>query len=162
MNTDEPVICDVNFMKKIRPYTLKDHEKVLEIYSLSKLDELINEKENFELAPFERDVKRYNSLFQSKVFVYDDEGVKGYCAYYGNEIRAIFVHPEHRGRGIGTNMIEFLLSLLPNQSELYVAKTNFSAKRIYQKYGFEIVDEFQTKYNGKAVLANKMQRIITS
>ena len=38
---------------------------------------------------------------------------------------------------------------------LYVASSNHQALRLYQKYGFKVISEFKTTYNGKAVLAKK-------
>jgi putative acetyltransferase len=144
-------------MKKIRSFIAEDQKDVLEIYALSKLDELQNEKERFELLPLEKDSKRFNKLMESDVYVYDDQIIKGYCAFLKNEITALFVHPLYRKTGIGISMLEFMLSYLGTNAILYVAKSNVHAKTLYQKYGFEIVDEFQTDYNGISVLANKMK-----
>ncbi len=32
-------------------------------------------------------------------------------------------------------------------------------ERLYQKYGFRVVGEFETKYNNVEVLANKMEKV---
>lgn len=42
--------------------------------------------------------------------------------------------------------------------KLYVAKSNAPAKNLYAQYGFEVVEEFETSYNGIPVFANKMIR----
>ncbi len=94
----------------------------------------------------------------SDIYVYEDQGVIGYGAHDGPEITALYVHPRHRGRGVGISLLEHLLSKIPQQAYLFVAKSNTFAVGIYQKYGFEIVEEFEVIYNGVPVLANKLIR----
>ena len=144
---------------KIRPYDKSDYSAVLDIYAASKLDELKYEDTTFELLPLDRDMKRHRQLLESEIFIYDDGGIIGYCARYGSEIRALFVHPDSRGRGIGRCLLEFLLAKIPGTAQLYVARSNAPAKNLYIRFGFEIVEEFQTSYNGMPVFANKMIRL---
>jgi putative acetyltransferase len=131
---------------------------VLDIYASSKMDELTHENEKFEFMPLQHDRGRYEKLFESKIFVYDDNGVIGYCAYFENEIRALYVQPSGRGRGIGQEMLDFMLRAIAGTPALFVAKSNIQAKKLYSKRGFKIVDEFEVKYNGKGVIANKMEK----
>jgi putative acetyltransferase len=156
------LISSIDFMEKIRPYVPEDQKAVQNIYALSKLDELKNEKEGFELIPLENDSKRFTKLMESNIYVYYEQGVNGYCAFMINEITALFVHPVFRKRGIGISMLEFMLNILKNNAFLYVVESNVSAKQLYKKFGFEVVDDFHTEYNGKIVLANKMTMKKTS
>ncbi len=133
---------------------------VLNIYTSSKMDELINEAEKIEFMPLPQDQDRYEKLFESKIFVYDDNGVIGYCAFFDNEIRALYVQPSYRSRGIGENMLDFILRAIAGTAVLFVAKSNVQAKKLYSRRGFEIVDEFEVQYNGKGVLANKMEKSV--
>lgn len=143
---------------KIRAFCATDYQSVLEIYSGSKLDELRFEKKAFELLPLESDEKRLSALKESEIFVYEDGNVLGYGAIFETEIRALFVCPSARGKGIGKAILEFLLSQINGRATLFVAKTNFPAKELYKAYGFEVSDEFLTDYNGQPVFANKMIR----
>lgn len=140
----------------IRRFTEDDYPAILDIYSKSKLDELRFEKSEFELLPLENDEKRLTQIRESDIYLYDEAGVIAYGALFGSEIRALFVHPNHRGKGVGKSLLEFLLSKVTGSAHLYVAKTNKPAKTFYTNYGFRVVDEFQTTYNGKPVFANKM------
>jgi len=142
----------------IRKFVENDYPRIFEIYAHSKLDELRFEKRKFNLLPLEDDEKRLIEFKESDIYVYEDEQVIGYAALCGTEIRALFVHPDARGRGIGKSLLEFLLSNIEGIAFLYVAKTNVPAKNLYVSYGFKVVDEFRTTYNDISVFANKMQR----
>lgn len=143
---------------KIRKFRKNDYPAILDIYSKSKLDELRLEEKEFELLSLENDKYRLTELKESDIYVYEDEGVIGYGALFGLEIRALFVHPSYRGKGVGKSLLEFLLSKVTGSVILYVAKNNAPAKKVYKNYGFEVTNEFQTTYNEKEVLANKMVR----
>lgn len=142
----------------IRKYDKNDYCAILDIYAASKLDELRHEDATFELLSLERDTKRLSQLLESEIYIYEADGVIGYCAHYGSEIRALFVHPKSRGKGIGKCLLEFLLAKIPGSAKLYVAKSNTPAKTLYTEFGFEVVEEFATAYNGTPVFANTMIR----
>ncbi len=145
---------------QIRKYRKSDYGAIADIYAASKLDELRYEDAQFELLPLDQDKKRLEQLLESEIFVHEDEGIDAYCANYGSEIRALFVHPKSRGKGIGKGLLQFLLAKIPGNATLYVAKSNMPAKSLYKKFGFEVVLEFATSYNGMPVFANKMIRLI--
>ena len=140
----------------IRPFQPGDFEAIADIYSLSKLDELRFEDEQFEFLPLERDHKRLSGLMESQIFVCELGGVIGYGAVCGKEIRALFVHPQARWKGVGSSLLAHLLAKVELPARLYVAKSNAPAKILYQRYGFAVTREFQTDYNGKPVSANEM------
>ena len=142
----------------IREYSECDYHSILNIYDCSKLDELKFESDVFELLPFEEDKVRSNQILESSIYVYGDKDIRGFCAYKGTEIRALFVHPDARGKGIGIQLLEYMLSNIAGSATLYVASSNVPAITLYQKYGFENGPQFETTYNGISVLANKMQR----
>lgn len=143
---------------KIRKYQDRDFKIIAEIYSLSKLDELRFEVEQFELLPLKLDKRRYRETMESRIFVYDDGGVLGYGAVFENEIRALFVRPGDRGKGVGKSLLTYLLSQADTPITLYIAASNIPAKSLYQKFGFSVTRAFEAEYNGKPVLANEMVR----
>ncbi len=62
---------------------------------------------------------------------------------------AISLYQEYRGQGIGTELMRNMLSLLEKcgyrRASLAVQKENYAAK-MYQKLGFEIVNENESEY----------------
>ncbi|WP_394791728.1 GNAT family N-acetyltransferase [Rhodoferax sp.] len=144
----------------IRAFAPSDLTPVLEIYALSKLDELANEAYVPELVPLDRDPPRFASFKQSSVYVYETTQLLGFAAYSGNEITALFVHPAARGQRIGRTLLEHLLALVPPDCCLHVAASNTAAMALYRQYGFEISAHFQAHYNGVPVAAATMRRTV--
>lgn len=143
----------------IRAYIQDDLPSILDIYSRSKLDELKFEDKTFTLLPLEKDEARFKGLMESDIYVYQEHNlVLGYGALCGDEIRALFVHPNCRGKGAGKELLEFLLSLIEGQPYLYVASSNQPAKGLYQRYNFNVSETFETTYNQQPVMAQKMVR----
>ena len=141
---------------RIRSFDESDFPAILDIYAKSKLDELVYERREFVLLPLEDDERRLAQLRESDVHVCEDNGVIAYGALFASEIRALFVHPDYRGKGLGKLLLMHLLSMIEGPAVLYVAKTNAPAKNLYEKFGFKVTEEFETTYNRVPVLANKM------
>lgn len=143
----------------IRKFIENDRKLIFDIYTQSKLDELKYEAIEFKLLPLEQDEYRLNQLNESDIYVYEENGVVGYGAHYGPEIRALFVLPKVRRKGIGIKLLEFLLSKISGDAILYVAASNNPAINLYKKYGFKIMNEFETSYNQIQVKAVKMEQV---
>jgi len=147
----------------IRAYTQNDLAAIFDIYSRSKLDELKFENKVFTLLPLEEDEGRLSGLMESEIYVHQEQGqILGFGAICGHEIRALFVPPEYRGKGVGKKLLEFLLSNIQGQPCLYVASTNQPAKYLYQRYGFSVTETFETTYNQVLVIAQRMARIASA
>ena len=62
---------------------------------------------------------------------------------------AISLYKEYRGKGVGTSLMEGMLDLLFDEgykrASLAVQKANYAVK-MYEKVGFEIVDENEEEY----------------
>ncbi len=141
----------------IQTFKQNDLAAIVDIYDRSKLDELKSEDKPFTLLPLHKDDLRFSGLMASEIYVYQDQGrILGFGAINGNEIRALFVHPEHRAKGIGLCMLEFLLACVESEPYLYVVSTNQPAKSLYQRYGFNVVDTFESTYNQIPVIVQKM------
>ena len=141
----------------IRAFRHDDLPAILDIYTHSKLDELQFEDKAFTLLPLEEDQVRFSELMASDIYLFQaQDRICGYGAICGDEVRALFVHPQFRGRGVGKSLFEFLLSRIEGQPCLYVARSNRPAKGLYHGYGFSITETFETTYNQVPVVAQKM------
>ena len=140
----------------IRNFSRHDMPAVHTIYNASKLDELRFEASDFSLLPLHLDGKRSAALWESDIIVYDNGGVVGYGARYQNEIRALFVSVESRGKGIGKALLTRLLSQVSQPAVLRVAASNKPAITLYESLHFKITDTFMADYNGVSVWVSSM------
>lgn len=142
----------------IRKYKNTDFSEILKIYSVTKLEELRFESEEFNFLPLYADEKRFKAFQECEVFVYEEAGIVGYCAFFGNEIRALFVLPQFQGKGIGKKMLKFMLTNIQGVPSLNLVASNLPAKKLYESFGFGVTSEFIAEYNGKSVLAIEMRQ----
>jgi ribosomal protein S18 acetylase RimI-like enzyme len=64
-------------------------------------------------------------------------------------IRMIVVHPDHQRKGVGTKLLESVITSGKEQSkriELEVFKINDEAKRFYERQGFNVEGETSSSY----------------
>jgi GNAT superfamily N-acetyltransferase len=144
----------------VRDFAEHDLPAVFAVYASAKLDEFEHEVLKPVLLPLEEDVERLGYFRQSEVFVYEDEEgvVQGFGARAGPQIRAMFVAPAARGKGVGRQLLERLLQGLDGQVGLNVAASNHNARALYSRYGFTPDREFATSYNGVPVNYMGMRR----
>lgn len=100
------------------------------------------------------DIKSILNESISKVYVYDDDGVKGFlhitCLYETIDIINIVVDPLYRRKKIASNLLDHMLGDLNSEVKtitLEVNVNNESAINLYKKFGFEIVNN-RKKYYG--------------
>ena len=79
--------------------------------------------------------------------VAEEDALLGFGQYYDRVGRChlgrLVISPDHRGRGLGTRLIEKLIelgapALRANECSLFVARTNPAAARLYERLGFTI------------------------
>ena len=142
----------------VRQFTPNDFQAVKEIYALSKLDELCFEDATYQLLPLDQDSRRLRLFTESEVCVFDQGGVKGFGAFYQNEIRFLFIHPNERGKGVGKRLLASMLDRIDGKAKLIIASSNRPARELYERFGFEVVRHFVTDYNGIDVAVSEMVR----
>lgn len=92
----------------------------------------------------------------SKVIVYEkNDKILGFITatslYETCDILSIVVDPDYRKKGIGTNLMGYLISDLGEGLKLItleVATKNKEALALYDKFGFEVVHTREHYYNG--------------
>ena len=52
----------------------------------------------------------------------------------------LYVHPDHTGQGIGTEMIELAKDSSPTGLQLWTFQSNTDARRFYERHGFVAVE----------------------
>lgn len=78
-------------------------------------------------------------LPMAETMVYESDGrVVGFVALIGNEVGAIFVHPDAQGRGIGRALMDRARSVRP-YLELDVFEANTIGRTFYDAYGFTVI-----------------------
>ena len=123
----------------IRKYKETDLENLLNVwYAASSLAHPFLE-EAFQQQ--ERENIRNIYIPNTETWVYVEAGeLIGFISMIGNEIGAIFMKPDHHGKGIGTKLIN-QVAQFHDVLEVEVFKENKIAVPFYKKYGFEILKE---------------------
>ena len=90
----------------------------------------------------------------------------GFGQYYDRvgrcHLSRLAISPEHRGRGLGTRLIEQLIelgapALSASECSLFVARTNPAAARLYERLGFRV-----TPYPDAALTLSGIDYMIAS
>ncbi|MFY0600788.1 MAG: GNAT family N-acetyltransferase [Cyclobacteriaceae bacterium] len=88
----------------------------------------------------------------SDTWVYEKSGkAVGFISMLKNEIGGFFIHPKYHGKGIGTSMIQYI-SQFHEVLEVEVFAENRIGRPFYEKYGFEVIQEFIHEGTGQKVL----------
>ncbi|MBZ5201866.1 GNAT family N-acetyltransferase [Planomicrobium chinense] len=96
----------------------------------------------------------------------NDSDVIGYAAAFQKEneadLSAIYLLPDAKGNGVGTQLLEGVLEALDSVKELYVEveKGNTSGETFYEAKGFAVVDEYEDDLFGHVLQTKKMVLVI--
>ena len=144
-----PAIC-------VRQFDEADFADVCRIYVGAKRDELAYQGQAVDMIPLEEDAVILAAFRESDVIVYDDGGVVGFAAMFDGQLRALFVHAEARGRGVGHALLNAALAREPGALSLHVAESNLNARHFYERSGFAVTGRSNRHYNGIDVSYLKM------
>ncbi len=103
---------------------------------------------------------RRASLFYVAVFD-SDEGAWGVAGLDLNEIRLLYVVPEHQGEGIGGALLSHLESMIPPAvfTDIFVYST-FAAVDFYRARGYTSGGEFTFDIDGESLTAVFMTKAL--
>lgn len=137
MNIHQP-----EFLSSIRLATGLDLERILEIDRLS-----------FDM---QWDCGKFKAALNDLFLVFEEKEVLGFlsacCIELANQaiIMKIAVHPDHRGKGIATKLIEAALDKFKKMKftevELHVEIVKTGAIKLYEKFGFKVMKVVYANY----------------
>lgn len=78
--------------------------------------------------------------FLDNTYVYDDGVVKGFIQLEGQEVKKLFVEPVFQGRGIGAELLEFVMEE-KNTQFLWALEKNTRAIVFYKRHGFHVTND---------------------
>lgn len=143
----------------IRKFKLIDKKEIIEL-----IQNLYKENSYEESITLQKMNRTFKEFFlhteKGSIFVIEEkEKIIGYAIiinYWSNEfggnilfIDEIYIHPDYRNIGIGTNFINYLIKNKINSSvgiQLEVNKSNKNAKNFYEKLGFNLSDKIHMIY----------------
>jgi putative acetyltransferase len=141
----------------VRNFNETDFPAVCRIYIDAKRDELQFESSNFAITPLDQDTIILAAFKESDVLVFEGDEVLGFAAFCDNQLRALFVRGDARGKGVGQALLSAVLAASPGEFSLKVAKSNMGARKFYDGNGFSVSGETITRYGGIDVTYVKMK-----
>lgn len=82
------------------------------------------------------------------LIVRENTNILGFISTKGNYLAALFIRPEHQGKGLGKKLLKHLQQR-SSFLELKVFAKNQSAVKFYQNNGFNIAAEAEDKDTGE-------------
>ncbi|MFS2005604.1 GNAT family N-acetyltransferase [Duganella sp. CT11-25] len=137
------------------PYTEADFPSVLAVYADAKPAELQFEPQPPRIVALDNDPVILAAL---SVLVYDDGAVRGFAATFGGQVRAVFVHADARGQGVGTALMGAIFKDARGPLSLNVVSSNLQARTFYERLGFAAGAESLRNYNDIDVRYTQMVR----
>ena len=89
------------------------------------------------------------------------EGILGVGGLDLNEVRLLYVSPDHQGKGIGSALLAHLESMVPPSlfADVFVYST-FAAVNFYRSHGFAPDGEFAFDFEGEQLITVFMTKSI--
>ena len=136
----------------IRPFEDADWPRVREIYDLSKPDEFGTSAAASAVIPLDDDAPMLKLFRESTILVAESRGeVIGFGGNRGNYISWLFVHPDHRRKGVARGLLSRILARLQGPVTLNVLRENDAARQLYDRLGFKVAREIDGEFNGHPV-----------
>ena len=141
----------------IRKHIEKDLEQILNVWYHSST--LAHPFLKLEFVEKVKSDMRNIYIPDSDTWVYEmDLEIVGFISMIDNEIGGLFVMPRILGKGIGTQLINFVGNNHKNL-EVEVFEKNKIGRAFYDKHGFYLVKEFIHLESGENVLRMRKQEI---
>ena len=142
----------------VRPYRSEDWSSVRRIYDLAKPDELRGVVEPSDIPRLDEDPEMLTLFRESEILVADDSNqVVGFVGSRRASVTWLFVHPDHRRKGVATALVRSLIGGLRGTITLNVATENLAARQLYERMGFVVEREFMGKFKGHDCSVTKLR-----
>ncbi len=138
----------------IREHNINDTDALIAIWE--KANAFAHPFLSTEFVAFVKDAMRNMYLPSAETWVIESEGTPiGFVAMIGNDIGGLFLDPSHHGHGYGRAMVDHVVGLKgPLRVEVF--KENKVGRPFYERYGFELVEEFLHEQTGALTLKMAM------
>jgi putative acetyltransferase len=134
----------------IRPYAEQDVDALIEVWRAA--SQIATPFLSAEFLAQEADNIRNLYLPNAETWVIDSEDtVAGFIALIGDEVGAIFVHPNYQEQSLGRALMDHAVSLRKSLF-LDVFKENAVGRRFYDRYGFQYENEHTHEETGQQLL----------
>lgn len=140
----------------IRQYKEEDLEELLDVWYQASLVAHSFLSEAF----FEQERENIRNIYmdRAETWIYEGDGrVVAFISLAGNEVGAIFVHPDWQGKGIGRALMD-LARDLRQPLELEVFTENLKARGFYERYGFVTVKEYLNEEFERPMLRMRLEK----
>lgn len=132
---ENAIFDDLNLLIKYKLSTIFEYAKDLEQEEITNIHNYVNSQISKQLDGY-KIIKLDNKIIGCLLVLEHLDGVI---------LNEIFIEEEYRNKGIGTKILRNILS---NNSIVYlwVYKNNIKAIKLYEKFGFNIIENTETRY----------------
>ena len=126
---------DIDYLKKAKLFNIFTYAHNLPKNEVLKINAYVDKNIQIELNEY-KIIDSNNKRIGCYLVVKKEDGVM---------LDEIFLEDEYRNKGIGSAIINEILEI-NNIVYLWVYKDNINAIRLYKKFGFNIIEETDTRY----------------
>lgn len=127
---------DIERIKKYKLNTIFEYAKDLDKKEVEKINNYVNKTTPNQIFKYKNIV--LNNIIVGSFLITKNEN--------GLLLDEIFIEEQYRNKGIGTSIIKNVLSKSNNNVYLWVYKDNVKAVNLYNKLGFNIKEETDSRY----------------
>ena len=151
-------------MSKTRKATIEDASRIAEILIFTKRmnyrsiyqDDKVSFGE-MQVYPLAKEYIEFPDILK-KIWVYEDEFVKGIVHIEDKEILELYVDSFFQNQGFGSELLEFAVGQMGCQY-LWVLEKNARAIKFYKEHGFQVSDERELVEGTKEYVV-KLKKVI--
>ena len=129
-------IKDIERIKKYKLNTIFEYAKDLDKEEVEKINNYVNKTISNQIFEYKNIV--LNNIIVGSFLITKNEN--------GLLLDEIFIEEQYRNKGIGTSIIKDVVSKSNNNAYLWVYKDNIKAVNLYNKIGFNIKEETDSRY----------------